>query len=233
MNRARWYSSSTVLVNGEIYIQGGNGGGDRPEVRQQNGNFRLLIDAGTTGFARPSRATSSRPTAASSATTRTGKCTTSMRRGTGSLTARASSRRRTPAGPRARRCSGPARSCRWAATRTAPRSSTSTARSPSSRRRNRCRRSASGSAPPCSPTAGCSRPAAAEVDNQLTDVNNSAEIWNPATGTGPRHGRRHARACITPRRCCCRMRPCWSPAAVPRAADQHERRDLLSAVSVR
>ncbi len=33
MNRARWYSSSTALVNGEIYIQGGNGGGDRPEVR--------------------------------------------------------------------------------------------------------------------------------------------------------------------------------------------------------
>ncbi len=33
MNRARWYSSSTALSNGEIYIQGGNGGGDRPEVR--------------------------------------------------------------------------------------------------------------------------------------------------------------------------------------------------------
>ena len=26
MNRERWYSSSTVLPNGEIYIQGGNGG---------------------------------------------------------------------------------------------------------------------------------------------------------------------------------------------------------------
>ena len=33
MNRARWYSTSTTLVNGEIYIQGGSGGGDRPEVR--------------------------------------------------------------------------------------------------------------------------------------------------------------------------------------------------------
>ena len=28
MNRPRWYSSSTTLLNGEIYVQGGNGGGD-------------------------------------------------------------------------------------------------------------------------------------------------------------------------------------------------------------
>ncbi len=50
MNRARWYSSSTALVNGEIYIQGGNGGGDLPEVRQRNGNFRLLTGANTSGL---------------------------------------------------------------------------------------------------------------------------------------------------------------------------------------
>src|SRR6185436_5716404 len=50
MNRARWYSSSTVLVNGEVYIQGGSGGGDFPEVRQDNGQFRLLTTAGTSGF---------------------------------------------------------------------------------------------------------------------------------------------------------------------------------------
>ncbi len=47
MNRARWYSSSTALVNGEIYIQGGNGGADRPEVRDSNGNFRLLSNVNT------------------------------------------------------------------------------------------------------------------------------------------------------------------------------------------
>ena len=29
MNRPRWYSTSTTLLNGEIYIQGGSGGGDR------------------------------------------------------------------------------------------------------------------------------------------------------------------------------------------------------------
>ena len=34
MNRARWYSSSTTLLNGEIYIQGGSGGTDRPEIRE-------------------------------------------------------------------------------------------------------------------------------------------------------------------------------------------------------
>ncbi len=50
MNRARWYSTSTTLVNGEIYIQGGNGGGDRPEVRDANGVFRLLSSANTGGL---------------------------------------------------------------------------------------------------------------------------------------------------------------------------------------
>jgi len=51
MNRARWYSSTTVLMNGEVYIQGGNGGGDRPEVRQLNGSFRLLSNVNTTPYA--------------------------------------------------------------------------------------------------------------------------------------------------------------------------------------
>ncbi|MBC7831895.1 MAG: DUF1929 domain-containing protein, partial [Hyphomicrobium sp.] len=50
MNRARWYSSSTALINGEIYIQGGSGGTDRPEVRAADGTFRLLTGANTGGF---------------------------------------------------------------------------------------------------------------------------------------------------------------------------------------
>ena len=75
MNRARWYSSSTALMNGEIYIQGGNGGGDRPEVRQLNGNFRLLSNVNTTPFARHLPAELPRAaTAACSATTRTARC---------------------------------------------------------------------------------------------------------------------------------------------------------------
>ena len=47
MNRARWYSSSTALPNGEVYIQGGSGGTDRPEIRATNGSFRLLTGANT------------------------------------------------------------------------------------------------------------------------------------------------------------------------------------------
>ncbi len=50
MNRARWYSSSIALPNGEIYIQGGSGGTDRPEVRGVNGAFRLLTGANTSGL---------------------------------------------------------------------------------------------------------------------------------------------------------------------------------------
>ena len=51
MNRARWYSTSTTLLNGEIYIQGGTSGGDRPEIRGNNGNLRLLSNVNTSGFA--------------------------------------------------------------------------------------------------------------------------------------------------------------------------------------
>lgn len=50
MNRARWYSSSTALINGEVYIQGGTGGTDRPEIRAADGTFRLLSGANTSGF---------------------------------------------------------------------------------------------------------------------------------------------------------------------------------------
>src|SRR6185503_14959601 len=47
---SRWYSSSTVLVNGDIYVQGGNGGYQNPEVREQNGLFRILENADTTPY---------------------------------------------------------------------------------------------------------------------------------------------------------------------------------------
>jgi YVTN family beta-propeller protein len=50
MNRARWYSTSTMLLSGEIYIQGGTGGTDRPEIRAENGTFRLLSGANTSGL---------------------------------------------------------------------------------------------------------------------------------------------------------------------------------------
>jgi len=50
MNRARWYSSSIALLNGEIYIQGGSGGTDRPEIRDVNGAFWLLTGANTSSY---------------------------------------------------------------------------------------------------------------------------------------------------------------------------------------
>jgi hypothetical protein len=48
MFRKRWYATATTLPNGEVYIQGGDGGGDFPEVRTSTGNFRLLTGASTT-----------------------------------------------------------------------------------------------------------------------------------------------------------------------------------------
>ena len=50
MNRARWYSSSITLLNGETYVQGGSGGTDFPEIRGSNGVYRLLGGAGTGSF---------------------------------------------------------------------------------------------------------------------------------------------------------------------------------------
>ena len=50
MNRARWYSTSTTLLNGETHVQGGSGGTDRPEVRETNGTFRLLSGANTSSL---------------------------------------------------------------------------------------------------------------------------------------------------------------------------------------
>ncbi len=51
MTRPRWYASTTTLVNGEVYIQGGAGGADRPEVRQADGTIRTLTTADTSFLA--------------------------------------------------------------------------------------------------------------------------------------------------------------------------------------
>jgi len=47
MKRPRWYASTTVLPNGEVYVQGGKGGADRPEVRKTGGAFRVLTNVNT------------------------------------------------------------------------------------------------------------------------------------------------------------------------------------------
>ena len=50
MNRARWYSSTITLLDGEVYTQGGKSGEDHPEIRSPNGNFRLLSGADTSAL---------------------------------------------------------------------------------------------------------------------------------------------------------------------------------------
>ncbi|RZU02267.1 cytochrome c peroxidase [Rivibacter subsaxonicus] len=42
MSRGRWYATSTVMPNGEIFVQGGLDGADRAEVRATDGSFRLF-----------------------------------------------------------------------------------------------------------------------------------------------------------------------------------------------
>ena len=49
MHRERWYSTATMLLNGQVYIQGGKGGADFPEVRTATGT-RLLTGASTAGL---------------------------------------------------------------------------------------------------------------------------------------------------------------------------------------
>ena len=144
MNRARWYSSSTTLLNGETYIQGGTSGGDRPEVRDVNGVFRLLSGANTSATPRLSRAISSRPMGACSASTMAATMYYVVPSGSGQHHAGRAASGAQRAGRRAQRCSGPAASCRWAAPRARRWSSTSTVQHRSSLRRNRCRASVSG-----------------------------------------------------------------------------------------
>jgi YVTN family beta-propeller protein len=40
--RERWYATSTVLTNGEVYVQGGGGGTDHPEIRGADGRYRMI-----------------------------------------------------------------------------------------------------------------------------------------------------------------------------------------------
>ena len=50
MARPRWYATATTLPNGEVYIQGGKGGADLAEVRGTNGVLRPLTGMDTTPF---------------------------------------------------------------------------------------------------------------------------------------------------------------------------------------
>lgn len=50
MFRARWYATALPLMNGEVYIQGGKHGEDFPEVRERNGGYRLLSNVSTSQY---------------------------------------------------------------------------------------------------------------------------------------------------------------------------------------
>lgn len=50
MFRPRWYGTNIVMPNGEIYLQGGLDGADLAEVRQVDGTFRALTGMPTGGF---------------------------------------------------------------------------------------------------------------------------------------------------------------------------------------
>jgi len=50
LNRPRYYSTTTTLVSGKVYIQGCKGGQDFPEVRDTSGNFHLLTGASTNSY---------------------------------------------------------------------------------------------------------------------------------------------------------------------------------------
>jgi len=50
MNRPRWYASTMTLPDGRIYIQGGTGGEDYPEIRDSSGAFHLLSGANTSSL---------------------------------------------------------------------------------------------------------------------------------------------------------------------------------------
>jgi hypothetical protein len=47
MNKPRWYATTTVLANGEIYIQGGKNGNTYAEVRAADGSFDTLTNVPT------------------------------------------------------------------------------------------------------------------------------------------------------------------------------------------
>ena len=234
MNRARWYSSSTALVNGEIYIQGGNGGGDFPEVRDGAGNFRLLTGANYVelrGDLSAQFPCAGRPDLRLRHEWQHVLRFDRRYRLTGR--ARGNSTPRTPAGPRAPPCSGPGKILQMGGNSAGavvidingPTPVVTTQPTMSSQRQwVSATVMADGRVVATGGT---------QTDNQLVGINNTAEVWNPATGqwtvgpSGSRARMYHSGALLLPdatvmvsrRRCA-------------RTAQQPARRNLSAVVSV-
>ncbi len=183
MNRARWYSSSTVLLDGDVYIQGGSGGADFPEVRQQDGTFRLLTGAATNAYASNFPRNFLAPDGRVFGYDTNGKMYFATTAGNGGLAA---------AGPM------PSANAGWTSSAAmyrpgkilqiggnsngaavidinGPVPTVTLVQTMSTRRQ--------WVSATVLPDGKVLATGGSEVDNQLTNVNNRAEIWDPATGT--------------------------------------------------
>jgi YVTN family beta-propeller protein len=181
MNRARWYSSATALLNGDIYIQGGSGGADFPEVRQTDGGYRLLTGAPTSGYATLFPRNFLAPDGRVFGYDTDGKMYFVAPEGTGALS---------PVGQFASSSAGwtsgaamfrPGRILQVGAGGTVeiditgPTPAVTSTQPTSSERR--------WVSATVLPDGKVLATGGSRVDNQLTDVNTTAEIWNPDTGT--------------------------------------------------
>ena len=219
MNRARWYSGSTVLLNGEVYIQGGSSGTDRPEVRQSNGTFRLLsgTDTSTLDFMYPRNFIA--PDGRVFGYDSNGRMYYVNPSGTGTITLGAPvrqpvSRQRcergdVPPGPHPAVRRQLATASMVIDINCGHSDRDAVGQSMSSQRRlvNAA----------VLPDGKVLATGGSQVNNELTGVNNSAEIWDPTTGIWRRARTGSARACITRCRCCSPTPACWSAAAARRA----------------
>jgi hypothetical protein len=213
MNRSRWYSTSTTLLNGEIYIQGGTSGGDRPEIRANDGTLRLLSNVNTSGYSETYPRNFLAPDGRVFGFDNSGKMYYINPAGTGLLTTAgqlpgATSWTASAAMFQPGRIiqMGGASSAALVIDINGVQPVVTTTQSMSTQRQW-----VSATVLPDGRVLGTG---GSSVENQLNGVNNVAEIWNPPPAPGRRARRASMRACITPSRCCCRTPPCWWAAAV-------------------
>jgi hypothetical protein len=218
MNRARWYSTSTTLLNGEIYIQGGTSGGDRPEIRGNDGNLRLLSNVNTSGLAETFPRNFLAPDGRVFGFDTSGRMYYVSPAGVGLLTT---------AGQLPGATSWTSSAAMFQPGRILQMGGASSAAlvidingvQPVVASTQSMRRSANGCRQPSCPMAGCSAPAAAR-----SRISSRASVTSPRSGT--RHGNLDAGASGTNARlyhsspCCCRMPRCWWAAVARRSAGQ-------------
>ena len=182
LNRPRWYSTSTTLLNGEIYVQGGNGGGDLPEIRDIAGGLRLLSNVNTGGYSATFPRNFLAPDGRIFGFDNSGKMYYVTPGGSGLLT---------PVGQLPGATSWTASAAMFQPGRIIQMGGASSAALvidingaqpvvTSTQSMSTQRQWVSATVLPDGRVLGTG---GSSVENQLTGVNNSAEIWNPATGT--------------------------------------------------